>query len=658
MMFLRLSPVALAMVTLLTTGATAQAQQRGAMSITGTVTGSGSLAVPAPAANVVSLFVDNSSTYTGIPADNSETQPFKTIVAAVSRANVLHGQSKHVRIIIKPGNGYREPMIGFYQQPKAFDNFITTFEGYLPANNSPKPTLFGSERWTFGNSFGVTTNSKGNPVYYRSSGTSWGEQEDTWALYGYNLPLAMRRRETVTIGGQPLERVLLKPNFTPSTDLDINIRLITNINTITKVADLKPGQFTVVEGVGSTNVNYGKYYICPPLGVAMNAATIIEVGMRSKIFDVTQRKNVIFKDLNFQGSADYFNDGALHMSQCRNVRIENCGFSYNASKGLWVDNGLDYSVINCSFYKNGITGFSGGYVKNLLIDGASCTFNNWRGANGGMGAWDNAGIKMFSIHNSKILNSNSTDNYGDSVGIWLDTDVNNVTVSNVNCLRNSYGLFYEASQGPCLITQSTLNNNRFSGLYDSSGDNLTVNSCTIGNNGTPIYDLNAIDPRLDPLTFNGEILRQYLWDEAQVYILGNSNELPYGGRVVMPIDLVFNNTTNTIDQVPQIISQLGLRPNNLVNTTYIAYGYQSTFTNNTVFWNTNNIPHLLIGCNYGDFTGFVRFQTTLLASGNNYGHKGGVMDVFHRKTGNLGIRSLTEWKLDTNTDANATWTSY
>jgi Right handed beta helix region len=612
MMFLRLSPVALAMVALLTTGATAQAQQRGAMPVTGTVTGA---TVTIPTANVVSLFVDSS--YTGSTSDGGANTPYKTITAATMKADLLNMQSKNVRVRIKPGNGYREK-VDFFRQALTKDNFTVTFEGYLPTTSSPRPTLFGSDRW-MGNTFGVATTNNGSPIYYRSGGTPWGIQYNPWpgANEYPDLPDVMRRRETVTIGDQPLKRVL-------------------------SYGELVPGTFFVQES-NAVSVNYGKYYICPPAGVIINASTAVEVGMRKSVFNVTQRKNLIFKDLNMQGCADYFNDGALHTSQCVNVSVENCGFAYNCSKGMVSDNGIKYTVSNSSFYKNGITGCSGGYMENLLIKNVTITNNNWRGARGVldrpynstvvMGAWDNAGIKLFQVHNLKIQDSYISDNVGDCAGIWLDTDIKDATVSNTQCLRNNYGVFYEAAQGPCLITNCNLSNNRTAGVYASSGDNLTVSGCLVGNNGALFYD----DANPDA---------PHLTDDAQIYILGNTIGLPIGttsgGRAFIPVNTVIDSGSTLPVQVPL--------------AEYIAMGRRFTFTNNKIYWNDinqNYQRHLLIGYQYGDSAGFSRFQTTLTATGNQYWHPTD-LNGFHRLDGTQG--PLAQWKLDSGTDNNAIWT--
>jgi predicted nucleic-acid-binding Zn-ribbon protein len=514
--------------------------------------------VTIPTTNVTALIVD--SAYTGATESGTSANPYKTINAALTRANTLNGQGKNVRIRIKAGNGYRE-QIEVGRQSNTNDSATLTFEGF---SSTAKPTLFGSDRWT-GNTFGAASPNNGYPVYYHWWGTPWGQQDDVWASYGFNLSSVMRRRETINLGDQTLKRVLT-------------------------YGELSPGSFYVNENVGQPG--YGSFFVCPPAGTTMNASAAFEVGVRPFVFRVNERKRIVFKDLNIQSCADYF-DGALRNWKCQNVRIEGCGFAYNGGKGLRTDNGTDYSVLSCSFYKNGITGYGGGYMKNLLVSGVTATFNNWRAANGGMTAWDNAGIKMFQIHDSRIQNSTLSDNYGDSVGLWLDTDVKNVTLSGVTCKKNGYGFFYEAAQGPCTATGCTFSENGI-GLYNSAADNLTLSSCTVANN----------------------------YGESQVLIFGHTGD---NGRT-------FNDFET--------------------NQFYRVYGNNFNFNNNKIYWNLNNDWHPLYGFRYNDSAAYQRFQSTLTTSGNRYWHPFHTW-VFQRTNGEH--RDLTQWKLDTGKDSDALW---
>lgn len=481
-----------------------------------------------PTENVVSLVVDSS--YAGEVGDGTESQPYMSLSEAVRRSETeLATDRRNVRIRIKPGVGYREavdigPIARNAEKP------VLSLEAY---DEERPPVLYGSEVWT-GDTFGKAVSNGSHAVYFHPwNGPLFGEQLDYWAEYGFHLSKALRRRESVRIGDFPLRRVL-------------------------KYAELQPGSFYVNEAIGESG--FGNFFVCPPTGSSMTSNTAFEVAVRSSVININQRSRVILKNLVIQDAADYF-EGGLQVSHCRDIKIEGCSFAYCCSYGANITRSSSVALIGNHFYKNGIKGLGGAYVKDLLVRGGDAHLNNWRGASEKMEPWDSAGIKFFQIHQSRFEKIALIGNTGESMGLWLDTDVENVVVSDVVCSRNHYGLFYEASRGPCRLENCRFTDNSI-GIYSSAADKLTVENCLIGNND----------------------------GEGQFVVFGHSHE---GGRT-------FKNFET--------------------ERSYRVLGNGFELQKNRIFWNRNSDWKPLISARGVDMEAYRRFQASLSGKDNTFWH--------------------------------------
>jgi hypothetical protein len=267
------------------------------------------------------------------------------------------------------------------------------------------------------------------------------------------------------------------------------------------------------------------------------------------------------KHLSIESAADYF-DGGLQVSQSKKIAIEHCQFAYCSSYGANTTESNDVTLTNCRFYKNGIKGLGGAYVRNLAVQGGEASFNNWRGSNGRFDEWDAAGIKFFQIHESTFQDLAIHDNLGNAMGLWLDTDVENVVVRNIDCQRNHFGLFYEASLGPCRIEACNLSDNAI-GLYTSAADNLSVWDSTISNNH----------------------------GEGQVVVFGHSYE---GGRKFTNFETKQKHT---------------------------VLGNHFEFVNNRIFWDRGDAFKALIAARGNDLEAYRRFQKTFHGNSNANWHR-------------------------------------
>jgi parallel beta-helix repeat protein len=538
----------------------------------------------------VMLYVDSS--FTGVTVDGPGGT-YKTIQAAINHAMYQNRSNNNVRVLIKKGNGYRES-VSIDDSTNRTTKTIS-LEAF-DVNN--KPTIYGSDNWN-GSTFGLSTNLfNGKKVYYRYVGTPKGVQPDIWANPGdptvdpFTMPLVVRRAEVMIV------------------------RYGTQVVTMKRVltyGELDYGCFYVNETASESG--YGSaFFILPagaPSGTSINQVSA-EYGVRPTILTASNRESLILKNLNFQTAADYFS-GAVRLNTCTNVRVEGCSMNYNGGKGIELYNDTNVTVTGCNFNSNGIGGVSAALVKNLLMQNTNGLYNNWRGAQGGLNYWDSAGIKFYKLHDAKLEYVTTNDNQGKCPGLWLDTDIKNVTVSGLTAQRNDYGLFYEAAQGPCTVntaangTKSTITNNRFVGLLHASGDGLIVDGSLIGNNGGSA----------GPNTEN-----------AQVHVRSVA-----AGRKYQDFELLRTN------------------PNTPIQT---VYGDGLIIKNSKIYWNLDTNWHAL-WANGADLSGYQRTLRSFRANNNQYWHKdpNGPW-VFQRFDGSYTNGVLTNWIADLGVAANNT----
>jgi hypothetical protein len=522
------------------------------------------------------VYADSSFTGTTVPGPNGI---YKTIQLAVDQALYQNRIGNNVRILIKKGNGYRESIN--LNDPNKTTKTIT-LEAF-DVNN--KPTIYGSDNWN-GATFGMSPFLNGNQVYYHGCNTPQGQQVDIWAnptatVSVFNIPEVVRRAEVMIVryGTQTvtMKRVL-------------------------SYGEMVPGAYYVHEEVGVSG--YSNFFFILPTGAPSGAnisQVSAEVGVRSSILVANNRQNIILKNLNFQTAGDYFY-GAVKITRCTNVLVDGCAMNYNAGKGLVLDADTNVTVSNSNFNSNGITGLSGGTAKNFLVQNCVSNGNNWRGFQGGLGGWDSAGVKFYKMHDAKFDRLTTNDNQGDCPGLWLDSDIKNITVSGLTAQRNTDGLFYEAAQGPCLVntatngTKSTMSNNRFSGVRQASANKLTLDGCIIGNNSTNINSNTA---------------------GAQVLIFSISAGRKYED---------FENMGAGIQY---------------------AFGDDTTIKNSKIYWNLDTVWHPIYANGDGDPFGYKKFIETFRGNNNQYWHKDpNTPWVFQRYDGSFTQGIFTNWIAD------------
>ncbi len=380
----------------------------------------------------VQLYVDQSNPAASDKNSGTAGSPFLTIGAAVARASQKSGGTK---IWIAPG---------VYRESLALANFNqgNPYPLILQATTTGKTVISGSAVWT-----GWSKQSNG--TYAHSWPYSWGYAPvpSGWPV----LAPIVTRREMIFVNGLPLSQVLAK-------------------------SALVPGTFLVADGQSVT--------IDPPAGTQLAAAQV-EVAIRSGLFQTPNGiSNLVLRGLTFQYDNTPANGNgmaAVNIAGGAQILVDQCSFRYNNWSGLSVQ-GTAITIQNSYADHNGEKGVDFFEISNLLFAGNQTSFNNWRGALGSFTGWDAAGMKACRLHNALI--SNYVSAYNQTGGVWFDTDVSGVQITNSQlCYNLTNGAFVEVSEGPVAIHNTLILQNGGSGVQVSNSAGVSVANSVAYANG-------------------------------------------------------------------------------------------------------------------------------------------------------------------------------
>jgi len=238
-----------------------------------------------------------------------------------------------------------------------------------------------------------------------------------------------------------------------------------------------------------------RVYFYPPVGVDPNNS-VVEISVRpqqlygenSKLLRVFRVNNVKLRNMVFEhaAAASLANDAAIAFRGCSNIVLEDVTLRYNNGIGASFSSQGDtpaenYLIRNFRLIGGGALGMDGGGVSNLLFDGGEVRLTNWRGALWGATGWAPCGFKFASYHGMHMRDYIVSQSHAS--GIWMDTDNRDVLferVYSVNNYRSGFSL--EANYGPitlrdCIIFGNSTGINGF----DNSG--VRVENTLIANNG-------------------------------------------------------------------------------------------------------------------------------------------------------------------------------
>lgn len=377
--------------------------------------------------------VENQTTYLYVDASvgsdsnsGAQSTPFKTIQAAVNKANSLNQQGIGVKVIVNSGV-YREQVnIGNYKNTSATLTIQAAITGGA--------TIAGSDvvnGWT-----------QENATTWKapfSHTTSFCAMPSGWPT---TLAPIIQRTEMVFVNGAPLTQVISSN-------------------------DLRPGTFFFSDA-------YQLLHIAPPSGTNMSTA-VVESASRATTLWMGSRSNVVLRGLAFRHAANCINSSGVSINSSNNVLIDSVQAYWNNWGGLGIFSSTNITVQNSVANNNGGVGIMGNQDQNVFLSFNESDYNNWRGAQGAFYDWGMGGTKFFQTHGATVQNHFSYNNQAE--GLWFDTDNQNITINNATLSGNvQAGLQIERDEGPITLQNS---------LLCSSGQGvnvLTSTGVTIQNN--------------------------------------------------------------------------------------------------------------------------------------------------------------------------------
>ncbi len=375
---------------------------------------------------------ENQNTYVYVDANigsdsnsGAQSSPFKTVQAAVNKANQLNQSGVGVKIIVNAGI-YRESVnIGNYKTTSA----TLTLQAAVPGT----AVITGSDVLTgWSVSAGIYTRGWTYGVSSCAVPSGW---PTTFA------PIALRT-EMIFVNGAPLTQV-------------------------TAWADLRPGTFFL-------NTTYAVLHIYPPTGTDMSTA-VVEAAVRPTTFAVENRSNIVLRGLVFEHASNCIDSTGANVYASTNVLVDSVQALWNNWGGFGIYSSSNVTVQNSIASYNGGVGFHGSRDQNVLFNFNESDYNNWRGAQAAFYDWGMGGTKFMWNRNTSVQNHFSYNNQAQ--GLWFDTDNKNITINNATLSGNvQAALQIERDEGPLTLQNS---------LLCSSGQGvnvLTSTGVTIQNN--------------------------------------------------------------------------------------------------------------------------------------------------------------------------------
>ena len=206
----------------------------------------------------------------------------------------------------------------------------------------------------------------------------------------------------------------------------------------------------------------------PPAETTLDGA-VIQVGTRDHGLAIHGRRNVVVRGLLLQHAAAPADVGTstagLVLDGCSNVLIEDVLCQWNDGAGLVVHGspdapGADVTLRRVHVLHNGGSGLAAWNLKNLVVEDAEASFNNFRGE---WADWIDptvpAGVKMTAVYGSTWRRLRATANF--CRGVWCARDDANVTLEDGTIRRNFItGLFIENDPGPLLVRRCVVSNTK------------------------------------------------------------------------------------------------------------------------------------------------------------------------------------------------------
>jgi len=207
-----------------------------------------------------------------------------------------------------------------------------------------------------------------------------------------------------------------------------------------------------------------------------------EVAVRERALDLQGWRNVTISGMTFQRTASRIQGPAVRVVDSSSIVLEDLVVQDSNWTGLALQKVQDVVVRRTALLHNGVTGLSGFQTERLLLEDVENSRNNtWRGAWSGFYGWEN-GAKLFAGRDITIRRWTAVEN--ETVGLWLDTDLEDVVIEDSYIARNRLdGIFLESIQGPVAVRNNVVCQNGTSGILDGKSDQVTLENNQVTGNG-------------------------------------------------------------------------------------------------------------------------------------------------------------------------------
>lgn len=403
------------------------------------------LAVNGPRAHSQANVIENQTTSVyvdGLKGSDSNSgailSPFKTIHAAVSKANSNNQKRIGTKVIVNAGV-YRETV---YIYPVSNQSSVPITVQAAMTGTAIIAASDVLKNWV--------ADSANSSVY----STPWTPQAGTCSLpagWPSNFAPIALRTEMIYLNGTPLTQVV-------------------------SYSQLKPGTFYAA---------YGSVHIWPGHSTDMQTA-VVEAANRSKTLSVVGRTNVVLRGLVFRHAANCMNTSGATISSSSNVLVDSVQALWNNWGGLGIFSSTNVTLQNSIASHNGGVGFQANRDQYLLLDFNESDYNNWRGAQAAFYEWGMGGTKMFQMRTTIVQNHFSYNNQAE--GLWFDTDNKNILINNATLSGNvTAALQIERNEGPVTLENSHLCSSGVGVNLLTSEQVKIVNNSFYNNGGTNKY---------------------------------------------------------------------------------------------------------------------------------------------------------------------------
>lgn len=460
-----------------------------------------------------------SSANQGLPqADSAPTNQFPASVSA--SLNPLPGD-----VLIYTGPEASADGLGTRESPMALPRAIRAALA-AQANGSPARLVLlagiyreqVSARGSAGSTAPITIEADAGAIVILSGADVWTDWEEChgiwhhrwpfrWGLssvppdYGnpfLTVPELMRRREMLIVNGV-IQRQVLDP------------------------AQLVPGTYYVDEDGSRLSLR-------PAPDVDITSA-MVEVATRSGLMHFSTVNNLRLRGLGFCYDASHYfipQTGALRLSNCSDVLVEDCQAYNNNNKGVQIDGKNSKGIVlrRVAMNRNGCLGLLAYQTSNLRIENCDTSFNNWRGNWSGFYRGSPCGMKVMRSNNVHIVGHRALRNL--ATGIWIDEDNHHVKLESTQVYGNFRGVHVEASTGPVTIIDCSIVDNRQepipsafrwafgSGIAITHARHVTVEHCFLSGNNVAQIGVRSDRPTRTLQTANNDTPRELFTADLQL----------------------------------------------------------------------------------------------------------------------------------------------